>query len=319
MKIAFVWIAAAGCLGPQVSDEIDRGGILPANAAVPSADDDAALDAKIAAHDGVSGVAPRLTAFASGALVHRWDFGTAPTFAAPTFVLVRQTAPDVYERVDHPPIVESVPGDPTYSPFGSLIYVEVTDRYNGEQITSATAVQAAVEQGLLESPVVWKQGLHRPIVAKDVRLDGGAGAIGPMARLYYKGKAVRYFDLGGFALPDGVHVAERPRYVLRRDGGEPLSEPARGVDMDGDGDTVDTNDVLVGTPADADYSPLCRTVDVVVPTGTASIDTSQDEAIADDKDAAQLFDPDPVAGAVIAYTPSSDLRDCPQQRTPGGL
>jgi hypothetical protein len=319
VKHALVAVACAGCLGPQVSDEIGGAdGILPAGSTVPDAT--GALAARIAANDQVDGSVPRLSAFADGKPAHVWDLGTAPDFATPVFVLVRETGPGQYVRLDHPPILDSIPGAPTYSPFASLFYVEVTDRYQGELLTSAYAVQEAVDGGLVMAPFVAKHGVHMPVVAADVTLDAGGGTtVAPNGRAYYKGAQVACFDFGDLALPDGVHVAELPRYVLHRDGEEPLSEPLRHVDMDGDGDTLDTNDVYALAPADAGYTPRRRTIEVSIAPGTSSIDTTRDETMAAIDDATQLFDPDPVAGTVLAFDSTDDVRDLPQQSTPGGL
>jgi hypothetical protein len=315
-------LVLAGCLGPRVSDELGGpSGILPAGSMVPSADDDRALDARIAANDLVTGVVPRGSAFAGGEPAHAWDFGLAPDFAAPLFVLVRETAPDVYERIDHPPISETVPGDPGYSPYGSLFYVEITDAYQGELITSPYALQEAVDDGLVMPPALQLRAVDYPIVASDVRLDlgGGAAPLAPAGRLFYQGELVRYYDLGAIALDQGVHVPEVPRYVLRRDGGEPLSEPVRHIDLDGDGDILDSNDVFAARPADETYAARWRTVTVAVPAATASIDTSHDETVADMRAATQLFDPDPVAGVVLAFDVTDEVRHIALQRTAGGL
>ena len=108
-------------------------------------------------------------------------------------------------------------------------------------------------------------------------------------------------------------------YRLHREGGEPLSEPFRGVDLTGDGDTADSNDVLDLPAGDPWPSPLCQRVEVAVPSTTASIDTSHDETIAELTAAAQLFAPGPVAGTVIGFQVTDDLRNCPVQKLEGGL
>jgi len=315
VKLAALLILCAGCLGPRVSDELEEegAGILPAGSIVPSADG-TPLDATISMKDGLAGTVPRRSVFAGGAPAHAWDLGNAPDFAMPVFVLVRETAPGTYEELDHPPIADSIPGKPTYSPFASIFYVEVTDAYAGEILTSTYAVQEAVDRGLVAAPYVAKEGMHAPIVGSDVMLDTGAAPLAPATRMYWNGVAVRFYDFGEFELPDGVHVAAAPRYVLRRDGSEPLSEPIREIDMDGDGDTLDSNDVY---DVSID-SPRRRTINVAVPPSTASIDTSKDERVADLKDATQLFDPAPTS-TVLAFEATDEYRDLPLQTTPGGL
>jgi hypothetical protein len=49
---------------------------------------------------------------------------------------------------------------------------------------------------------------------------------------------------------------------------------------------------------------------VVVPAGTASIDTSMNQSLADLDRATQLFAPGPVAGTVVAFQETDELRNC---------
>src|SRR5262249_53547179 len=88
INVAVVAIACvnAGCrLGPEVSDDpAPSGDIVPAGTTIPSIDEDEDAEV-IEKNDGVDGVVPRLSAFAAGAPTHVWDFGPAPTFAAPLF------------------------------------------------------------------------------------------------------------------------------------------------------------------------------------------------------------------------------------------
>ncbi|HEV7557730.1 MAG TPA: hypothetical protein VGO00_19830, partial [Kofleriaceae bacterium] len=208
----------------------------------------------------------------------------------------------------------------TYSPFWSVFALVVTDSYDGELITSTTAIDEAVRDGLVEAPLARSVAFDRPMVATDVQLDVGTGQpIRPTAFFYYEHKTVPYFDFGAMPISSEVDVPIDTRYVLARQGELPLSEPIRGVDMDRDGDTVDSNDIYAHAVADPDRSPLCRTVNVVIEASIASIDTSGDDAVADLRDAAQLFDPSPITPTVIAFTSTDDVRNCPQQRTPGGM
>ena len=141
-----------------------------------------------------------------------------------------------------------------------------------------------MRDGLVEAPVAQPFGDRTcPIVASDVRLDVGSGRAdrADRDRVYYEHKTVSYFDFGAMPVAKQVDVDRiAARYVLRRDGEEPLSEPIRGVDIDGDGDIVDTNDIFDSAPADPMRSPLARTI--IGRRGraaTASIDTSGDDTI----------------------------------------
>lgn len=313
MRAALLLALCAGCLGPQVSDTpAPSGDIVNAGSVVPPIDEEADDAAQLAASDGVDGTAPLLSAFAAGAPVHVWDFGPAPAFAAPVFVVMQRQADGSLVALPHPMIVGSLAGDSGYSPFHEVFALVVTDAYHGELITSATAIDEAVRDGLIEPPASQMRAIDVPQVASDVRLDVGGSTLPPSGVMYYEHHAVAYFDCGAVPVMHEVDVTSGPRYVLRREGGEPLSEPVRGVDMDGDGDIVDSNDIVPATP-------LAQTVNVVVVAGTGSIDTTRSDAQAQIMDATQLFDPQPVAGTVVSYEMTTELRNMPAQRTPGGI
>lgn len=311
----------AGCLDPLVGDTpLPPDTLRPPGTALPAVDDDPALAAQIVAHDGVDGLVPRIRAFAEGTPIQTWDLGPAPDFVAPVYFLVRRTG-DTFTPVAHNTLVDSLPGDPGYSPYWAAFRVVVTDTYQGEIIPSVAALDDAEARGLIERPEPLPFAIDCPIVASDVRLEvgGDAAPMPPPRRFNVKGRTAAYFDLGAMATVDGVHVGEVRHYVLRREGGEPLSEPVRGVDLTGDGDLADTNDIYDRAPAAMPVTPRCRTVSVAVPADADSIDTTHDDTRADLTRADQLFAPGPVAGTVRAYTVTDDVRHCVVQRAEGGL
>jgi hypothetical protein len=307
-------ISLAGCLGPQASDRSITV-ILPAGADVPEITSDAVLAAQIASHDSIDGVLPLVSAFADGQPVHVWDFGIAPRFAAPLLMLMRRDENRTLTPVAHPMIADALPGDRGYSPFWALFVVEVTDRYAGEQLTSLEAVDEAIDRGLALPPVATDNGVNLPVTAGDARIAVGRGLepIGPNGEFYVRGLRAHYYDCGPIPLLNKVRLPEAVRYILHRTGEDPLSEPSRGIDLTGDGDILDTNDIYTTT------SPLARTVRVTVAAKTLSIDSSHNEAIADLRTATQLFDPMPVDGTVLAYESTADLHDVVVQRHAGGL
>jgi len=316
-RMAAALVGAAGCIGPQVGDTLaPSGDIVPAGTAIPPIDgDDAAL---IAMHDNVDGVVPRLSAFAAGAPTHVWDFGPAPAFAAPIYVVVQRMPDGTLMRLSHPPIVGVIPGDPGYSPFWSEFALVVTDAYAGELLTSSTAIEEAERDGLIEAPKPQPIGFDLPIVAGDVRLDvGTATPLAPGVTMYYEHHTLTAFDFGDVPITAEVKVPIAAHYVLRRDGQEPLSEPIRHVDLDGDGDIVDSNDVFERAATDPMRSPLCNRIDVAVVASTHSVDNTHDDAMADIEAAPQLFAPGPTA-AVVAFQDTGELANCPAQRSPGG-
>lgn len=316
-------IGVMGCMDPLVQDEgapPDRSLILPPDALVPWVEEDPERAAALAEADGVDELIELRTAFSSGRTVHYWDFGPAPAAAIPVWVVGTLLDDGSFEPVGHPPVFDAIPGDPGYSPFWQMVMVPVTEAYDGELLPSFAAVVQAVEAGLVRTPVSTLRYINCPVVHRDVRLDMGAGQepLEPSTGLY-RGKQTAYFDLGPPLLPaealDGYPVATA--YRLRREGGEPLSEPRRRVDMTGDGDRVDTNDIFEVAPGDEGYTPLVQTVTVVVPTDYASIDTSGDDGQADYGAEADLFERPasglrtPVEGHVVAFEATPELRNQP--------
>lgn len=326
-----LWVAlallATGCLDPLVGDAVERESLLlPAGTPVPALETDAALAAHVDANDGVDRLVPRLSAFAYGERVWYWTFGPAPVEPLPIYYLVGDDGAGGEMRLGHPGIVDALPGDAGYSPFWRVFHVRTTAIYAGEVISSVAALQEARAAGLVEPARATGGYVNCPIVHADVRLETGGGAE-PKAPdvLYCDGHAASVFGFGPVLSLDAYGlVPVAPVYVLRREGGEPLSEPLRGVDMTGDGDTLDSNNVFAVARDEAGYTPLWQVVEVVVPADTGSIDTAQDETVADFRAASDLFRktdgaPEPVAGHVVAVHDAGLLLNCPIQATDGGL
>lgn len=314
---------AGACLDPQVSDEVPtKGLVLPAGTAVPSAHDDPEVEAQIASNDGVSGTVPLLSAFADGAPVRYWDFGATPDFIAPVFILADRNANGDLVRLPHNTIIDAIPGDPGYSPYWAVLFLEVTDAYNGELITSFRAIEEAQALGLVYPPLLPTFAVNCPAVASDVAVEVGGGneALSPPTEFFWKGKTVKSYDFGPMPIADASLAAESSIFVLSREGQAPLSEPLRGVDITGDGDTTDTNNVFSAAKTSENYTPLCRRVNVTVPPlSVPLIDTSGDQLTSAIQDATDLFNPGPVPGNVIAFESTEILGNCPQQSTEGGL
>jgi hypothetical protein len=310
----------AACLDPQVSDDISVPSlILPAGAAVPSiyeTDD----GAEIRENEGVSGTVPLLTGFVDGALVHFWDFGPAVVHASPVFRLIRTTS-GATELLDHPPIFTSIPGEGGYSPYATVFTVEVTALYAGELITSQAALSAAQDRGLLGPGKPAPTNLDWPVVDPDILVDVGGGQTTAATHVfYYEGFQGVYFDLGESSLgPDNVSVPENALYELRREGGDPLSEAVRHVDLDGDGDTNDTNDIFASGLGDLTWSPRCHVISVTVGRDVDSIDTTHSEANVEIGAESDLFTSAgaPIAGTVLGLTDTRRIFNCPQLGTGG--
>jgi len=122
----------------------------------------------------------------------------------------------------------------------------------GELITSQAALNAAQDRGLVGPAKPAPTNLDWPVVDPDVLVDLGA-ARPPRRRTSFTTTASRVCTSISRERPrpDHVSVPENALYELRREGGDPLSEPVRHVDLDGDGDTDDTNDIFASGLATA--------------------------------------------------------------------
>lgn len=325
--IVFAVLLSTACLEPQVSDEVPATGIvLPAGTEVPF---DEALDARIGENDNVEALVPLISGFADSAPAHYWDFGSAPEFVAPAWKLVRITDEQqgTFEMLPHPTLFDSVPGDAAYTPFWVMMLLPVTDAYDGELITSTAAIEEAQRLGLIGAPTLMDAYVNCPITARDVVLDTGSGNESAQPVMgYYRGAQVYYFDFAGLrdmgvptSLDGAVKVPVAELFRLRREGGEPLSEPLRQVDMTGDGDINDSNDILSVYGA---YTPLRRLVSVTVPADYLSIDSVNDETAAELQNAEELFQYDggadliPISDRIVSFQETGSLRNLPRRVRP---
>jgi hypothetical protein len=197
---------AAGCrLGPLVDDIPGASvNVLPAGTAVASATDNAALASQIALNDGLDdralaaakGVIARGTGASAGGTVHYWSFGAATQAPSPLYEFVMETATG-RQPIDHPALVDAVPGDPGYSALHTLTDVVVTAKYAGERITSAAALSDAIELGLVEDPEPTGAFVTSPIAVPGVSLEVGGAAPAQPVLVYGHGYAVAMFRFGG--------------------------------------------------------------------------------------------------------------------------
>jgi len=319
-------VVSVACVGPQVSDRPGFVGlVLPPDTILPSIYDDPETALKVDAADGLSAAVPLLAGFTGGKPTAYWDLGPAPDFAAPAFVLSVRVG-EALVALPHPPIFGRLPGDAGYSPFRRVFTVEVTEAYAGELIPSVAALNEAQERGLVGAAKGSREGHDWPVAAPDVVVLGGAppgtapitsAATGEPRTFLFEGKTGLFLDFGATPINTGAGAITVPAadvYMLHREGSDLLSEPWRGVDMDGDGDALDSNNVFATAPPEAGYSPRCRPVDVTVGAAVASIDTTHDQTKADIQSAAQLVAAGvPVAPPVVALRPEQATFNCPQR------
>jgi hypothetical protein len=284
--IVLALAGSAGCLESRVDDTPAPQHVLPPGTPVPSVREYPEIAAQIDANDGVDALVPLRTAYVAGQPLGYYDFGAAPRFGAPVFFVMKTDADGKPTRAQGW-VMGVIPGDQGYSPFWPIYVATVTDLWQGEIFPSVEALEEGQRLGLVSEPVkrtvsatdprvVYTNG---PVIAPGTMLEVGNGKPprGAHAEAYYRGMRVEHFNFlpsnGPRPLLDGgVYMAESKLYTLRREGGAPLSEPIRNVDMTNDGDTKDTNDIFTLELASPDFTPLLRVVDVTVTAPTVSIE-----------------------------------------------
>ncbi len=175
-----IFVLCAGCeLDPLVGDDPGASvNVLPPGTEIPYVGTDPERVHQILVHDGLDdgaleeagGIVGRADGWAGGVAVRYWGFGNAPRTGAPLYVLV-EGPPGNPERVDHPYLLDTIPGDPGYSPVRRLQQVFVTSRYQGEVIATLDALWDAVDLGLVEPPVATGTWIDAPVVAPGTTLE----------------------------------------------------------------------------------------------------------------------------------------------------
>lgn len=311
-----------GCLDPLASDEVGpSGAILVAGASVPSAHDDLSIEQSLRENDGVDSLIPLLKGFAGGQSTRYWDFGASNDYAIPLYAVMKRDADNALVPTGHPNIIDSIPGEEGYSPFWKVFILEVSDKYDDEIFPSFAAVDEAIRTGLVVEPTDPGLIVNCPVTARDVRMElgGGSAAIAPPSTFFWQGQSVNYFDLGIVSNASEGRAMIADMYELKREGREILSEPVRGVDISGDGDVVDTNNIFSSLIGNMNYTSLVRRTRVTIPFDSTSIDTIPSDNNAQFNSSEQLFDPEANPDAVIAFEVGTVLLNLPQQATLGEL
>jgi hypothetical protein len=235
VALGLVAAAPACALDPLVEDEPGASvHVLPAGTEVPYVGDDPELVHQIVVHDGLDdgdleeamGIIQPRVGWAGGAEVRYWAWGNAPRTGSTAYVLVDGGG----APVDHPWLLDTMPGDPAYSPLRRLQHVVVTAAYDGEVIATLRALADALELGLIEPPVPTGTWVNAPVVAPGTRLDVG-GLAGPASptQAYAGGVRVDHFVLGGERgvqpLRNGAIPVGQASELLEGSSVRPLAEP----------------------------------------------------------------------------------------------
>ncbi len=292
-----------GCLDPMVDDQA---GFSPhiqnSRYEVPNMMEDIALANRVDAHDGVDGLlVARNVGYAGGEPLHYWDFGEAPQYAIPVW-LIRRCDEDgnvVGPVPNHPNIIDLVPGDVGYSPFWVMVVVCVTDQYEGQVLASFEAIEDAIEIGLAEPMKDTGMWANCPVVLPNVGLELGEGEEPyPPHAGYFAGMVAYYHHLGG--MMNGVYGLDENGFVLQNDvfmartASGQACEPVFQVDRSSER-----------------YSPLWRVVEVELAEG---------EACQRDMSSLVQVDGDsyrPASEAVVQVRTTEQLLNLPIQYAPG--
>lgn len=292
--LALTALGACDLLGPRVSDVpldgqpgVDPDGsytgpkqVLPPGTPVPSISENAELLAQIQVYDGLSdralemsgGVVTRSTGKAGGATVMYWNFGPALVVdnfvnSAPIYVLADDDgAGNFTPRTDHPPLIDSIPGDPRYAAFRRITYLPVRPSYAGQRITSIDALNEAIELGLVGEPVPAGTWQNMPVVPPGTTLELG-GAAPPMesTKVYARGYVVDILPMGYVQpLSNGrVPLGQEIRLLSGVATGSPPTLPTSA-----DPQPVFQYGIPAGPPTTAsNYTPVAVQVDVRLASG----------------------------------------------------
>lgn len=282
-----------GCLDPLVDDVPGASAhLLPAGASVPSAVDDPELANQIALNDGLddaalaasNGVVPRGEGASAGAAVHFWSFGAATQAPSPLYQFFADTDAGL-QPIDHPGLVDAVPGDPGYSPIHAIIRVVVAAAYNGEQITTTEALADAIELGLVGEPMPSNTVVTSPIVLPGTRLDVGAAAAAEPVAVFARGRSVAMFPLSGaLGVQPGARLQPISQVSFLRE--------AHGVAYDANRPIFQATIPTMPAEMRANYTALSAVINVDLADGVTAAMITQDS---------DLFERNP-AGAIVRTT-----------------
>jgi hypothetical protein len=295
--VATAAATGAACrLDPLVKDDPGASAaILPADAVIPNVTVNAELTNQITLNDSLDSKAlassgnliQRHGGFAAnGDPVSYWSFGKVNRAPAPIYIFgTGDPTTTSFKQNSHLPLVDAVPGDTEYSPLHAIYRVQVTDKYQGEKITTTAALADAIELGLVAAPVAIKNFINSPIVRPGTRLEVSMTASASPTTVYARGYIVDTYQLGGTLgvqpNPNGLLPTSQVSFMRGpRDGAYSQARP------------IFQANVPKTPPQDtANYTALTVVVNVDLNTAITAI--SRDD---------ELFTRDPATGAIMNTT-----------------
>jgi hypothetical protein len=286
----FGLLGLCGCLTTPAADSLYSSYVLPANAVVPELEADEAAGKRLALNAGVGPYIPLRTGYFNGAEVRYWDFGELEsTTLKPMYIFRYQDengeAATLGEAQGHPYLIDSIPGDESYTPLRRIYSVKINLKtYRGERITSVRALEDAVDMGLVSSPQPSMYFSNCLVTPRDVTMqttdDGQTKTPKPA---YYRGRIVQQFCAGDlYSMVGAIKLAEgrfEPgnAYQIRRRTEETfLDEELLDFDLNEDGDFVDTNTIFNDDVGTETYSGIWNSIEVEVDRGWKLGDAKQE-------------------------------------------
>lgn len=269
----------SACLNPETTDTLYSSYVLPATAVVPELEADEAAAKKLSANASLGSFMPLRTGYANGTEVKYWDFGELPSLGLkPMYIFRYHIEGDdgsFTQDQTHPNLIDSIPGDSAYTPLRQIFVVDFNTRvYRGERITSIRALEDAVDMGLVSSPApsdFFANCLVAPSSVQMQKTDDGQ-MIGPQIT-YYRGKIVRQFcvgdgelysKVGAIAHVDGKFKPGNAYSIRRRSDEDVVDETLLDIDLNDDGDLLDTNTIFNDDAGTKTYTGIWNSFEVLV-------------------------------------------------------
>jgi hypothetical protein len=271
-KLLSIALLCSACLDRSDTEAVGYSSfVLESNVEVRPLERNMDAKLKLDANDGLNtGTIPLHTGYAGGKEVRYWDLGTSLATAEPIWIFLRHLG-DGSEVVEHPPLIDSIPGDTVYSPMRYIFEVYVTPKWARQKFPSLRALEDGVELGLLEEPKAIDFFTNCVVSLKDNVLEGPEGKKFMPTEVYYRGKSVYQFcvgdlmgNAGQFPTKMAAPVFGNAFLVRRENDVSPLDETALKTDLNGDGDMLDSNVVFDSTVGDTGYTSVWKNLDVVV-------------------------------------------------------
>jgi hypothetical protein len=271
-KLLSIALLCSGCLDHSETEVIGYSSfVFESNVDVRELERNPDAKMKLDLNDGLAaGTIPLRTGYAGGREVKYWDLGPTLNTGEPIWVFKRHLG-DQSVDAEHPPLIDSIPGDTVYSPIRLIFEVYVTAKWARQKFPSLRALDDGVELGLLEEPIAKDFFTNCVVTLKDNVLEGpDSTKIKPTA-VYYRGRTVYQFCVGDlmgnsglFATKMGAPVFGNAFLLRRETEAMTLDEALLKADLNGDADMLDANVVFDSSAGDMGYTSVWKNLDVVV-------------------------------------------------------